>query len=148
MGVVTDILIARPPAPPNAPPTRRYGQSSMSFDLMAALGRTPDTSDPAVRQETASKLLASMFFQPLLAEMRKMPFGQKFGGGGHTEEIFGEQFDIRIADAVARSDPGGITSKLSARLVRRAASPMVDRSAVQSAYATPSLMAESTLVNA
>lgn len=148
MGAVTDILIARPPAPPEASAKRRYGQAAPGFDLLTALGRTPDTSDPAVRWETASKLLASMFFKPLLAEMRKMPFGQKFAGGGRTEEIFGEQFDIRIADAVARSDPGGITSKLSAKLVRRANSSAVDRNAVQSAYATPSRMAESTLVSA
>lgn len=144
MGAVTDILIS----PSSEPATRRYGQTAPGFDLLTALGRTPDTSDPAVRWETASKLLASMFFKPLLAEMRKIPFGQKFAGGGRTEEIFGEQFDIRIADAVARSDPGGITSKLSAKLVRRAISPAADRKAVQSAYAIPSRMAESTLVNA
>ena len=60
-------------------------------------------------------LAALLFFAPLLAEMRKLPFGRKFASGGRTEEIFGEQLDLRIADSVA-ANCGGLTRQLIERL--------------------------------
>jgi len=58
---------------------------------------------------------SQLFFAPLLAEMRKLPFGRKFASAGRTEEIFGEQLDLRIADSVA-ANCGGLTRQLIERL--------------------------------
>jgi Rod binding domain-containing protein len=70
--------------------------------------------------DAAAKLLSQLFFAPLLAEMRKDPFGAKFAKGGRTEEIFGEQLDTRIADAVAQSGAGGVTRQIAEQLTGRA----------------------------
>lgn len=82
-----------------------------------ALGRRLDPQDPRVAREAASLLTSQLFFAPLLAEMRKLPFGRQFGHGGRMEEAFGEQLDMRIADTVARSDTG-LTAQLAERLAR------------------------------
>jgi hypothetical protein len=82
-----------------------------------ALGRKCDSSDPCVVRQAASQLTSQLFFAPLLAEMRKLPFGREFGHGGRMEEAFGEQLDTLIADAVARSDRG-LTAQLMERLMR------------------------------
>jgi hypothetical protein len=83
-----------------------------------ALGRKLDARDPGVAREAASLLTAQLFFAPLLAELRKLPFGREFGHGGRMEDAFGEQLDLRIADTVARSDPG-LTAQLTEKLARR-----------------------------
>lgn len=63
-------------------------------------------------RNAASDLVADMFFAPLLAEMRKLPFGRKFSHGGRGEEVFGEQLDARLSASLARTDPGGLVSQL------------------------------------
>ena len=60
-------------------------------------------------------LTSQMFFAPMLAEMRKLPFGKQFGHGGRMEDAFGEQLDMRIADSVARSDRG-LTAEIARKL--------------------------------
>ena len=82
-----------------------------------ALGRRLDSRDPQMAREAASLLTSQLFFAPLLAEMRKLPFGREFGHGGRMEEAFGEQLDMRIADTVARSDTG-LTAQLAEKLAR------------------------------
>jgi hypothetical protein len=82
-----------------------------------ALGRQPDAQDPRVAREAASLLTSQLFFAPLLAEMRRLPFGKEIGYGGRMEDAFGEQLDMRIADAVARSDPS-LTAQLAEKLMR------------------------------
>ena len=79
------------------------------------LGRPLKADDPAVAREAAAELTAQLFFAPLLAEMRKLPFGRDFASGGRGEEVFGEQLDLRIADAVARRD-NGLTAQVAERL--------------------------------
>lgn len=84
-------------------------------------GRKLDHDDPRVRREAAAKLASQLFFQPLLAELRKTPFGEKLARGGRTEEVFGEQLDTRVADAIAFSDPGGLVTQLETAIDPRSA---------------------------
>ncbi len=80
--------------------------------LTQSLGRRVDSRDPAVRQQAASRLSSELFFKPLLAEMRKFPFGRELTSGGWAGSAFDDRFDERIADAVATG---------SGRLVNRIA---------------------------
>jgi hypothetical protein len=93
---------------------------------MRGLCRGLDAKDPRLISEAASLLTSQLFFAPLLAEMRKLPFGKELGYGGRMEEAFGEQLDLHLADTVARSDRG-FTAQLAGRLARgrRAAAPAV-----------------------
>ena len=94
--------------------------ASMTAKLGAwrALGRRLDPQDPRVAREAAGLLISQLFFAPLLAEMRRLPFGQEFGHGGRMEDAFGEQLDLRIADTVARGDRS-LTARLTEKLMRR-----------------------------
>lgn len=83
------------------------------------LGRKIDVSDQRQLRQAAVQLTSQLFFAPLLAEVRKLPMGEKFGGGGRTEEVFGEQLDQRIADAVASRNPGGMVAKIARKLAAR-----------------------------
>jgi len=76
-----------------------------SLRLLEALGRRIDGRDPRVAREAAAQLLSELFFAPLLAEMRRFPFGRDLATGGFTEETFGQQLDQRVADTVAASQP-------------------------------------------
>jgi len=97
------------PAPPYDP------NASRKLGALRGLGRRLDAQDPRVIREAATLLTSQLFFAPLLAEMRKLPFGKHFSHGGRTEEAFGEQLDLHIADAVARSDRG-FTPRLAEQL--------------------------------
>src|SRR5262245_64506820 len=83
------------------------------------LGRKIDVTDERQLRQAAVQLTSQLFFAPLLAEARKNDMGEKFGSGGRTEEVFGEQFDLRIADAVAARNPGGLVSKIAKKLAAR-----------------------------
>jgi len=83
-----------------------------------ALGRRLDPQDPRAAREAASLLTSQLFFAPLLAEMRRLPFGREFGHGGRMEDALGEQLDLRIADTVARSDQS-LTAPLTRKLMQR-----------------------------
>lgn len=102
------------------------------FGAWRRLGRKPDARDPHLAREAAALMTSQLFFAPLLAEMRKLPFGKRFGHGGRMEEAFGEQLDLRIADAVARSDQA-FTAQLAERLGRE---PQVGRSALAAGQPT------------
>jgi len=95
--------------------TGRPGDARALATLLAA-GRRPNPDDPQLARQTASKTVAQLFFAPLLAEMRKLPFGREFATGGRTEEIFGEQLDLRIADSVAEAEYSGLTRELAEKL--------------------------------
>ena len=84
---------------------------------LLAVGRRLDPDDPKLARQAASKTVAQLFFAPLLAEMRKLPFGREFATGGRTEEIFGEQLDLRIADSVAAAEYSGLTRQLADKLL-------------------------------
>ncbi|MBU0640603.1 MAG: hypothetical protein KKB50_17210 [Planctomycetes bacterium] len=88
----------------------------VDVDVLLAAGRRLDPSDPATIRHAASKLASELFFAPLLAEMRKLPFGREYGQGGRTEEVFGEHLDRQMADAVAAADCAGLTTQLATRL--------------------------------
>ncbi len=74
--------------------------------LQQTLGRQVDASDPLMKREAAAQLVSELFFGPLLAEMRRFPFGRDVACGGQTESAFGQQLDQRMADTVAASQPG------------------------------------------
>ncbi len=98
--------------------TQIYSVNTTSRNLRALsnLGRKLDAQDPAVAREAAAMLTSQIFFAPMLAEMRKLPFGKEFGHGGRMEDAFGEQMDTRIADSVARSDRG-LTAQIARKLM-------------------------------
>jgi hypothetical protein len=72
-----------------------------ALGALVAAGRRPDPTDPAVIRRTSAQVVSQLFFAPLLAEMRRLPFGRSIGGGGRGEEVFGEQLDLVLADKVA-----------------------------------------------
>jgi len=85
---------------------RSQSPSPRALRTLEAAGRQLDARDPAVVKQTAAQLMSELFFAPLLAEMRRFPFGRELTGGGQTEAVFGEQLDRRIADGVAAADTG------------------------------------------
>jgi len=89
--------------------------ATRKLGALRGLGRNLDPRDPRVVREAATLLVSQLFFAPLLAEMRKLPFGKGLVDGGRMEEVFGEQLDLRIADTVARGDEG-LTKQLAERL--------------------------------
>ena len=90
--------------------------------LLRNLGRKIDAADPAAAREAAALTTSQLFFAPMLAEMRKLPFGKEFGYGGRMEEAFGEQLDQRMADIVARGDHG-LTEQVAAKLMHQEHKP-------------------------
>jgi len=96
--------------------TAQVAQSKAGLEAWAALGRKLESQDPRVADEAAGKAVAELFFAPLLAEARELPFGRSLAYGGRTEEIFGERLDYRIADLVARADSSGLREQLADRL--------------------------------
>ena len=76
-------------------------------------GLDASAEDPRL---VAAQLVSTLFYAPLLSEMRKFSIGEKFAFGGRTEEIFGEQLDRHIADAVAAADRGGLTDLLARQI--------------------------------
>lgn len=100
----------------NTPASTARASGLRELAAQRAAGRALDPHDPGAVRQAAGQMLADLFFKPLLAEMRKLPFGKEFGGGGRTEEIFGEQLDQQIADRVAVADRGGLAKQLIARL--------------------------------
>lgn len=80
--------------------------ATRKLGALRRLGRAVDAQNPRVAREAAALLTAQLFFAPVLAEMRRFPFGRELGHGGRMEEAFGEQLDQCIADTVARSDAG------------------------------------------
>lgn len=105
---------AGPPKPVGA--SARYDTgATRKLGALRGLGRAIDAKDPRLVREAAALLTSQLFFAPLLAEMRKLPFGKEFGHGGRIEEAFGEQLDQQLADTVARSDRG-LTAQLAERL--------------------------------
>ena len=82
-------------------------------DLASGVGSDARLEDPRL---IAAQLVSTLFYAPLLSEMRKFSIGEKFASGGRTEEIFGEQLDRHIADAVAAADHGGLTDLLARQI--------------------------------
>jgi hypothetical protein len=103
---------------PATPPPRYDGHATRELGALRDLRRTLDAEDPRVVREAAALVSSQLFFAPLLAEARKLPFGRELGHGGRMEEAFGEQLDQHIADAVARRDQG-LTAQLAGRLASR-----------------------------
>jgi hypothetical protein len=95
--------------------SRYAADATRTFGAQRGLGRALDAKDPQLAHEAAALMTSQLFFAPLLAEMRKLPFGKEFGYGGRMEEAFGEQLDQHLADTVARSDRG-LTAQLAERL--------------------------------
>jgi hypothetical protein len=100
---------------------QRYDQlAARQLHALQGLGRKLDATDPRLAREAAALLTSQLFFAPLLAETRKLPFGKGFGHGGRMEDAFGEQLDTHIADVVARRDRG-LTQQLADCLARKSA---------------------------
>lgn len=79
------------------------------------LGRSVVARDPRLVRDAAGKLLADLFFAPLLAEVRRASKGSRFGGG-RGEEIFGQQLDQRMADTIAASAATGLRTAIERKL--------------------------------
>jgi Rod binding domain-containing protein len=89
--------------------------------LAQSLGRLADTRDPAVRRHAASRLTSELFFKPMLAEMRKFPFGRELITDGWAGSAFDQTLDERMADAVS-SASRALTDRIAADLSPAAAS--------------------------
>jgi hypothetical protein len=100
--VVTPVADASSALAASGPLDRR------AYDALVTLGRPPTGDDPRTRDQAAVSLVSTLFFQPLLEEMRKLPFGGEIGHGGRGEDVFGGQLDRHMADAVAASGAGGM----------------------------------------
>ena len=94
------------------------GTAGNRVATLQALGRKINASDPEAVHDTAAMLTSQLFFAPMLAEMRKLPFGKEFGHGGRMEDAFGEQLDMHMADIVARGDQS-LTAQVAAKLTRK-----------------------------
>ncbi len=92
--------------------------AQLAAGVEAADARSPESVRVSAR-EAASQFLADLFYAPLLAEMRKTPFGREFAHGGRGEDVFGEQLDQRLGEAVARRDHSGLTARLAQGLACR-----------------------------
>lgn len=103
-------LDALTPTTAEATPPRTWTQQRNN--VLRAAGRTVDVNTPAGRQQAAAMLVSEIGFKPLLAEMRKLPFGEQFHGG-RAEDMFGEQLDQRLADTVALADRSGLTASFA-----------------------------------
>ncbi len=86
--------------------TGQPGAAARALRAQEAAGRQADSHDPAVVRQAAAQLMSELFFGPLLAEMRRFPFGRELTAGGPVEAVFGAQLDQRIADGVAAADTG------------------------------------------
>jgi|GEM_PF-2078790 len=133
-------LAAPPPRSPRAlAASRALGRvrgapsSAAAAAATSSLGRLADSHGAAARRHAAEQMVSQMFFVPLLAEMRKSPFGGEIGNGGRMEEAFSEQLDLRIADHVAAADTGGLTTQIEARIGRGHG---LDLGAIQPDWAT------------
>jgi hypothetical protein len=79
-------------------------------------GGPRSAQDAAAIRQVASQLVSQLFFAPLLAEIRRFPFGRQIGHGGRGEEVFGEQLDLRVADAVAGAAGGALKERIEREL--------------------------------
>lgn len=108
--IATDMLVPPSGLTANFAGTRSNpGLSRAQMRALVAAGRKLDEHDPGVVRETAAQFVSELFFKPMLAEMRRFPFGRELATGGRTEAIFGEQLDERVADNVAAADRGLLT---------------------------------------
>lgn len=108
----------------NLPPVRDL-TATRRFGALRDLGRRLDASDPGSARQAATQMLAQVFFAPMLAEMRASTMGEKLTGGGLMGGAMGEQLDLRVADAAAAGNPGGLVSllenKIAGTIEKRAA---------------------------
>lgn len=88
----------------------------MLSSIIAAARRPAEASAAATRRESATQLVSMLFYEPALAELRKSPFGTKFGSGGRGEEVFGEQLDKQLALRIAGQDQSGMAKAIAAKL--------------------------------
>lgn len=131
-------------ASPASPPASRLASPFAQELARAQAGGTPsgfggqaeDGTALSKNRSAAEQLVSQLFFVPLLAEMRALPFGREFGHGGRGEEVFAEQLDLRIADAAAKGDRSGLVDQVERQLAgsraraRSAAPPVASPGAV------------------
>jgi len=81
------------------------------------------SGDPHARaQEAAEGLVSNALILPILKQVRRDADEQNtYFSPGMGEKTFGPEFDMQIADRIARSPRLGITHALAARLEKRAA---------------------------
>jgi len=70
-----------------------------TFEALGQPQRVAQSPDKA--RYAAAQLVSQLFFAPLLAEMRRLPFGRELAVGGRMEEAFAEQLDLHLADKAA-----------------------------------------------
>lgn len=104
-------------APAEPSPRGGFADRLSAAQLERRAAQASHVQKPDRAREAASAVVSQLFLLPMLEEMRKFPFGERFGSGGRTEKIFGERLDQYIADAVANSD-AGMTEMVAAQLRR------------------------------
>lgn len=97
------------------------GTSAATLRAAVEMGRPLQADDPAAVEQAAAQMLSELFFKPMLAEMRKFPFGRDLATGGHAEAVFGQRLDEQVADKVARGANG-----LTRQIVRELQRPATD----------------------
>ncbi len=106
------------------------GLSPDAIRASLAMGRKLDHADPGVVRQAAANMVSELFFKPVLAEMRKFPFGRELATGGYTESVFGEQLDQRVADIVADSNTG-LARQITEQLQPATPTPTADHATWQ-----------------
>lgn len=110
---------------------RWFMKSDLAVGVLSS-GATQRAGQTDTRaKETASQMVSELFFGPMLAQMRKFPFGTEIGSGGRGEEVFGEQLDRKLADSVAAAQGGPLIRQLEARLENRSVLEVREKLAAQ-----------------
>ena len=60
------------------------GGDRRTLAALLAAGRKLEANDPKLVGQAAAQVVSQLFFAPLLAEMRKLPFGRTFASGGRS----------------------------------------------------------------
>lgn len=93
----------------------------------AADSLSPGGEDEQARLKTLRKsceqLVATTFIMPMLARMREDPFKSDLFHGGRTEEIFGQQLDILLAERIVAKADFSIVDSVYRSIAERASLP-------------------------
>jgi hypothetical protein len=108
--------------PVSAPATEKSDDLFANIGLKGFKGTLEEARQKREKQvhEAASGLVAHALILPMLKQIRQASFNQEGPlAPGNGEKAFGTQFDIEIAEHVARSPRMALTESLSKRMMSR-----------------------------
>jgi hypothetical protein len=86
----------------------------------AGTAEGPKAAEAKRVRDAAAGLVSQALILPILKQIRRSPWGTNpIFGGGMGEKAFGPEFDMQIADRIARSPRMGATNALTERLMKR-----------------------------